>query len=331
MNNEFGYSVCQKVICVPKDFGLAVVFLCEELNQKPIMKKSLCLLAGLFALGFVPVFGQPAMAPAPMQAPPPARTLPIPARPLHMQTIDPTTGLPIANTESGLTKFDLDFSGGTPAQLVKAIEKAMGKPLNVIIPEEDANTQLPPLKMTDVDVAALFQALEQASRKSIAVSPGSFGISYQTFVGGYSFKTSGPLSDSSIWFFHVEKPSLPPVVSTDKVCQFYSLEPYLNRGFTVDDITTAIQTGWKMSGISPLPELNYHKETKMLIAYGEPRNLETITRVLQNLPSSVATVNEIGALKDQANRLQYQLEQLKKKVSSGTALPTNSSEEKSGK
>ncbi len=42
----------------------------------------------------------------------------------------------------------------------------MGKPLNVIIPEEDANVGLPPLKMNDVDVNQLFVALGEASRKS---------------------------------------------------------------------------------------------------------------------------------------------------------------------
>ena len=74
------------------------------------------------------------------------------------------------------------------------------------------------------------------------------------------------------------------MVSTEKVCRFYSLAPYLDRGFTVDDITTAIQTGWKMAGVIP-PELNYHKETKLLIAFGEPDELKTIQDVLNALPT----------------------------------------------
>jgi hypothetical protein len=52
----------------------------------------------------------------------------------------------------------------------------------------------------------------------------------------------------------------------------------------VDDITTAIQIGWKMAGVTPSPELDYHKETKLLIAYGEPDQLQTIEDVLQALP-----------------------------------------------
>src|SRR6185503_4992665 len=55
-------------------------------------------------------------------------------------------------TEHGLTKFDLDFPDGTPGALVAAIQKAMGRPLNVIVPTEFASHLLPPLKMSSVDV-----------------------------------------------------------------------------------------------------------------------------------------------------------------------------------
>jgi len=239
---------------------------------------------------------------------------------------------------TNLTKFNLDFPGGTPAQLVKAIEKAMGKPLNAIIPDEDADVQLPPLKMNDVVAPQLFAALQQASIKQIAVVTSSFGgsvrggsSSYSTFNSGYGFKTEGEASDNSIWYFHVEKPSLPPAISTEatqKICLFFSLETFLNRGFTVDDITTAIQTGWKMAGETSPPELNYHKETKLLIAFGEPKDLDTISRVLQTLPSSAQTY-DVDYLKLHVDQLQAQVDKLNKKIS---AQATNAAPaEKSGK
>src|SRR5687767_2269287 len=62
--------------------------------------------------------------------------------------------------ELQLTKFDLDFPAGTPGQLVKAIEKSAGRPLNAIVPAELANVQLPALKMKNVNVAQLFEALQ---------------------------------------------------------------------------------------------------------------------------------------------------------------------------
>jgi len=245
------------------------------------------------------------------------------------QAVNPTTGLPIA---PALTKFNLDFPGGTPAQLVKAVQKATGNPLNAIIPTEDADIQLPPLKMNDVVTPQLFAALEAASRKTVAVQNGMFGNSYAQFSTDYGFKTAdGPFSDTSIWYFHAEKPSLPTVISSEKVCRFYSMEVFLNRGFTVDDITTAIQTGWKMAGMSAPPELNYHKETRLLIAFGEESELNTINSVLQSLPSSNTTRTEIDNLNDQIRKLSVQVNQLQKTISNAAPTPAVAPAEKSGK
>ena len=104
----------------------------------------------------------------------------------------------------------------------------------------------------------------------------------------YGFRTAtARFPTIPIWYFHAEKPSRAAGdTRLEKVCQFYPLALYLNRGFTVDDITTAIQTGWKMAGVTPTPELNYHKETKLLIAFGEPNKLKTIEQCAQ----SAATV-----------------------------------------
>ena len=230
-------------------------------------------------------------------------------------------------TKPGLqTQFSLDFPGGTPAQLVKAIEKAMHN-INVIINKDDENVELPPLKMDDVFLPQLFTALEVASRKTVAVSSAGFGGSYQQFTTSYGFKSADDMSDTAVWYFHVEKPSMPPMVSSEKVCQFYSLSQYLDRGFTVDDITTAIQTGWKMAGVTPTPELNYHKETKLLIAYGEPNKLKTIDDVLRTLPQSQYS---LPALSQHVKDLQTQVDELTKKVSP-RVTPAAAPEEKSGK
>jgi hypothetical protein len=220
---------------------------------------------------------------------------------------------------SALTKFNLDFPGGTPAELVKAIEKATGKPLNVIIPDEDALTPLPALRMSNVDVPQLFNAIVNISYKYGPIVPG-----YQReVVSSYGFETKdNKPSDDSIWYFFVykERPSI-------KVCQFYSLTPYLDHGFTVDDITTAIQTGWKMAGITSPPELDYHKETGLLIAFGEPDKLKTINDVLGTLPQLTSTFWQ--DMNRHIFELQQQVKELQKKIS---AQSTNAaSEEKSGK
>ena len=286
------------------------------------MNKILSLAVALLALNFAPVYGQP--------APPPQASLPPPTFQQRMQRIvaaDPNAAaLPV------LSKFSLDFPGGSPSQFVEAIEKAMNKPLNFIINQEDEDMTIPPLKMNDVVMPQLFTALEATSRKTVQVPSSGFGNSYYQVTTGYGFKTSdNSISDTSVWFFHVDRPALPPEVPVKESCQFYSLSDYLNRGFTVDDITTAIQTGWKLSGETNTPELNYHKETKLLIAYGEPSKLKTIDQVLQTLPSekAVHTRAQTEQLAAEIQKLQEEVDQLKKATpSAGAGTPA---EEKSGK
>jgi hypothetical protein len=159
------------------------------------------------------------------------------------------------------------------------------------VPDEFASMKLPPLKMNNVDVPRLFQTLEFTSQKLeayfIGTSYGGLGSQqqYQQMRTSYGFKTLGTPSDDSIWYFYAEKPSLPPLPPVTKVCRFYQLAPFLERGLTVDDITTAIQTGWKMQGDTSPPQISFHKETKLLIAVGEPNKLEVIDNVLKALQS----------------------------------------------
>ena len=222
------------------------------------MKTSKLLALGLLVISLTPVWGQ------------------------GIQPIDPTTGLPVVT--NALTTFNLDFGGGTPGQLVAAIGEATGKPLNAIIPDELANKQLPALRMKEVTVPQLFQALLAANTKQIRVDSADHR-SYSYFNTQCGFRTDGRYSDSSIWRFFEDKPSVPPTVPEVKACRFYELSPYLDRGYSVDDITTAVRTGWDMQGDADglRPKISFHKETKLLIAVGEPARLEVIDAVLKAL------------------------------------------------
>jgi hypothetical protein len=245
----------------------------EHLYSAPL----LCLLtAGVVAFGQAPT---PGPTPAPASAS-------IPGRPLK------TTEAAIASTESPkLTRFNLNFPGGTPHEFVAAIEKATGRPLNVVIPDEFAAENIPALRMTQVTAPDLFRAMELASLKSVAYRTATYGggsHSYQQLNTSISFQTSGPISDDSIWYFRGRQQ--PPDYSAwdtkpapAKISRFYALAPYLEQGLKVEDITTAIQTGWKMLGEKETPSISFHKETKLLIAVGEPAKLETIDAVLNAL------------------------------------------------
>jgi hypothetical protein len=189
-----------------------------------------------------------------------------------------------------LPKFDLDFPGGTPGQLVAAIEKASGKPLNAIIPSEFREMELPALKMKAVTVPQLFQALQMASARQEAMITGTRmeaggsrvnNITFQNTSYGFRAPVTGE-SENPVWYFFVSRPSdLPLIEPPAKVCRFYQLAPYLEK-YSIDDITTAIQTGWKMLG-DAAPTMNFHKDTSLLIAVGEPEKLKLIDSALAEL------------------------------------------------
>ncbi len=212
----------------------------------------------------------------------------------------PSPGFPPPPSKplSQLTLFDLDFPGGSPTMLVKAIEKAMGKPLNAIIPPEDEILLIPPLKMRSVTVPELFEALTFATHKTVNVVTGTYfgGINgqassqYQQVQIAYGFKTEGTPRDESIWYFYNYTPPPPPgqEPKPNRVCRFFLLGPLLET-YKVEDITTAIETGWKMLGagqdFTP-PEISFHKDTKLLIAVGEPEKLKLIDSVLEQLSTA---------------------------------------------
>ena len=173
---------------------------------------------------------------------------------------------------NSLPRFDLDFSGGTPKQLVQAIEKATGKPLNAIIPDDVADTMLPALSVKNVTAQQVFDALlAVVSQKTVAVGN---GYSHTRF----GFATKGEPNANSVWYFYYDKPVLPA-----DICLFFQLGPYLDAGYNVDDITTAAETAWKMLGETNRPKISYHKETRLLIVVGQPDQLAVIDQTLSHL------------------------------------------------
>jgi len=178
-----------------------------------------------------------------------------------------------------LTKFDLDFKGGQPKDLVAAVQKATGKPLNAVIPDEYANVTIPELKMKNVNAAQLFRVLDEASRKTEYVkNPDG---SYAPFNTGSGFHNlGGNLTDDTVWYFYVQKPKVPP---PSKICRYYALGPYLDLGVSIDDITTAIKTGAKMLGETDEPTMSFHKDTRLLIAVGEQSRLDIIDSAVKAL------------------------------------------------
>ena len=207
------------------------------------------------------------------------------ALPSPLADVAPNTGLPLSEQR---TRFDLDFPGGTPRELARAIEAGRHKPLNLLVPEEaEGGVQIPAMKMTHVDLPDLFKALSSTSMKTesyVVESGGRRG--YEQYQTGYTIQAQGPITDDTVWCFVYQGRTPPPVLPEKKTCRFFNLAPYLedpSRNLKVEDITTAIETGWKMLGETSIPAVSFHKDTKLLIAVGESAKLEMIDMVLKEL------------------------------------------------
>lgn len=184
-----------------------------------------------------------------------------------------------------LPRFDLDFKGGLVQEFVDAINKELNGRLNVIIPAEAEATMIPAMKMTGVNVSQVFDALQRASRKLVPIRIGNV---YQERQTSFTFTTSGPISESSVWAFWVDgvvrEPEQPGY-------RFYQLGPYLGAdGLKIEDITTAIQTALKMLKQEPGPTLKFHPETKLLIVVGKDSEFRLIDDVLKELPKGASKV-----------------------------------------
>lgn len=192
----------------------------------------------------------------------------------------------VIKENNALPRFDLDFRGGSPGDLRNAIERATGKPLNAIIPEDCSDVRIPGISVKNVTVAQLFEAVVLASKDTRRYITGSGGFgagtSWSVMTLTYGFRTEGTPNETSIWYFYRDKIPDPRTPVPD-VCRFYQLSPYLDAGYKVEDITTAIETAWKMLGIAQGPEMKYHKDTKLLIAVGEADKLQMIDDALKQL------------------------------------------------
>jgi hypothetical protein len=236
--------------------------------------------------------------------PPPALPPRAPSQPFGAAPLEAPPTVP---RYPGFTTFNINFPGGPPSKLVQMITNQTHKPLNVIIPPDYADTELPPLNLYGVTVPQLFDALEQASKRKVTYTYGpalpNAYQSYQQGTTGFGFNTANPRSEDSIWYFYVAsageppKPAPPPPPQpAPSVCRFFQLGPYLQAGVKVEDITTAIETAWKMLGENTTPKIKFHQDTKLLIAVGQVERLMVIDEVLEKLPGGPVQIDSTTGL-----------------------------------
>jgi hypothetical protein len=103
---------------------------------------------------------------------------------------------------------------------------------------------------------------------------------------------------------------------------FFDLSKILDEELTIEDVTTAIRTGWTAAagGKEPPAEaLKFHQESKLLIASGPPQQLESVTNIVRLLeerrrPSKDEQTLTIESLRARIEEMNEQNQRLEKKL-----------------
>jgi type II secretory pathway component GspD/PulD (secretin) len=182
--------------------------------------------------------------------------------PLLSQEAPPPAALPEIALESLSQKVDIEFPGGTLADLLKHIRCANRVTPNVIVSSDAAQLELPAICLRSVTLADFFESLQQFQ------TTGNYVIMIRQkseHVMTISANFAGPL---------------PPKAT--RMSRAYDVKALLDD-FEIDDIVTAIETSWKMESAEERTELKYHKETNLLLAMGDNRDLSTVDNILREL------------------------------------------------
>lgn len=209
-------------------------------------------------------------------------------------------------------QLDFTFHNLPLVEVIQAIQteyhKASGKHLNVMIPEnlrDVAATNRIDVELKQITVPEVLDLLGMASQRPVRdpyPNPGlrpAGGVPVYPTVG-YSFRRVSSNEGALTYLLNGQYPPPSPVEpeapqppqapvepAPPRAVFFFSLDPYLER-FTVEDIITAVKTGWDLDGKKDRPTLKYHDQTKLLVASGDPSQVEMIKSVLANLGRSVS-------------------------------------------
>ena len=259
-------------------------------------------------------------------------------------------------------RFDIELVNATAEDAVKQLADKVGYPINVIYTGDSAGSQLPTLQLRKVTLPEFFAAVKAAG---IAEQKnGRPGCEFTPVEGAsniYTFSVTQPgwnygvrmATNNNSWSTtapqaaqvasELSKPPMvypPPHVqwapttvavqgkTGQKSTLFFDLSKILDKELTIEDVTTAIRTGWSAAaadGKEPAPDaLKFHQESKLLIATGAPEQLDAVTnivRLLENrrLPSKDEQDRTIEGLRrsieeaaEQNHRLQRKLDDMDK-------------------
>jgi len=204
----------------------------------------------------------------------------------HGAETTPAAGMPVSSSGTvqvsppAEPNIDIDFPGGSIAQLVTLLAKSGINSFNLIGEKPDMEVQLPPFSLRNVEPGALGAALQVLLRHS--------GVNLM--LQGTSKAILGVLS----------REQNPAARSTGSRSAFesFQLTPYL-ADQTVDDIVGAIRAGWELDPAhdGTALRLRFHPATSVLLVSGPDDAIVLARNVLMQLkrtPEKRHPINPIG-------------------------------------
>jgi hypothetical protein len=156
--------------------------------------------------------------------------------------------------------FDLDFPGGSIKDLLAAVEKASGQAPNVVIGGGGESLVIPPLKMRAVSLSALFGALQTSGIGAWIPNRSAWAVTDPRTFAPWSQK-------GSLQVFNVKT---------------------LLKSNDINDLFAAIQLALQLGdkGSKAPADVKFHKETGLLLVYGNSVQVAAVHDVLRALESS---------------------------------------------
>jgi hypothetical protein len=170
-------------------------------------------------------------------------------------------------------RFNIDFPGGTPRELIAALNEASGTPVNAFIPETVHAFTMPPMKYYNVSVSEVLKPLQGRQVINVAEERGSRESDIQEI----SYRWS---SSDNIWRMEVQ--DIYPSPPTQFIVAPFNVS-HLLEAYTIDDITTTIDSAWKLNRAPKENEIMFHPETKIILVKCPAEDMQVLSSVLDTL------------------------------------------------
>jgi len=176
--------------------------------------------------------------------------------------------------------INIDFPGGSIAQLVAQINRSDSGPFNLIGEKKFQEAPLPPFSLRNTEPASLAIGLNGLLR------PSELAIS---------------LAGPNVFVLTKAVPPPSPFASAAQTFQAFQLAPYLAT-LSVEDITDAILVAWESAPDHDPKQLRfkYHPATKLLFVYGPPEAIAIATQLVPQLDPVATTRTRLESYRSSA-------------------------------